>query len=103
MVCVMCDFLLCVRGHQNRRYSVTACFDGNKRVVSGSEDGHIYVWDINSSKNVVQKLPGHNGEQWTERDIGTGIGAGGQCETAKLALCGICVDSVSPLIAVFVV
>lgn len=51
------------RGHQNRRYSVTACFDGNKRVVSGSEDGNIYVWDINSSKSVVQKLPGHNGER----------------------------------------
>lgn len=45
----------------NRRYSVTACFDGNKRVVSGSEDGSIYVWDINSSKSVVQKLQGHNG------------------------------------------
>ncbi|CAN0533584.1 unnamed protein product, partial [Laminaria digitata] len=50
------------RGHVNRRYSVTACFDGNKRVVSGSEDGSIYVWDINSSKSVVQKLQGHNGE-----------------------------------------
>lgn len=50
------------RGHTNRRYSVTACFDGNKRVVSGSEDGSIYVWDINSSKSVVQKLQGHNGE-----------------------------------------
>lgn len=47
----------------NRRYSVTACFDGNKRVVSGSEDNNIYVWDINSSKSVVQKLVGHSGER----------------------------------------
>lgn len=50
------------RGHVNRRYSVTACFDGNKRVVSGSEDGSIYIWDINSSKSVVQRLQGHSGE-----------------------------------------
>ena len=50
----------------NRRYSVTACFDGNKRVVSGSEDGSIYIWDINNSKSVVQKLQGHNGE-WGEK------------------------------------
>ena len=54
----------------NRRYSVTACFDGNKRVVSGSEDNNIYVWDINSSKSVVQKLVGHSGEsRWVCRDV----------------------------------
>lgn len=55
------------RGHVNRRYSVTACFDGNKRVVSGSEDGSIYIWDINNSKSVVQKLQGHNGKRHRSR------------------------------------
>lgn len=66
-----CYVRVCVcmgRGHVNRRYSVTACFDGNKRVVSGSEDGSIYIWDINNSKSVVQKLQGHNGNE-----IGRGL------------------------------
>ena len=37
------------------------CFSTVKRkwVVSGSEDGHILIWDLNTGE-VVKKLVGHN-------------------------------------------
>mmetsp|Transcript_9432 Transcript_9432/g.23672 ORF Transcript_9432/g.23672 Transcript_9432/m.23672 type:complete len:257 (+) Transcript_9432:515-1285(+) len=50
------------RGHENRRFCIVAAFaDANPRaqaVVSGSEDGEIVVWDVQSRK-VLQKLVGH--------------------------------------------
>ena len=34
---------------------------GGKHVVSGSEDGKVYIWDL-QTRQVVQVLDGHKGE-----------------------------------------
>lgn len=47
-------------GHANKEYCLYAKFSitCGKHVVSGSEDGSVFIWDV-SKKNVVQKLEGH--------------------------------------------
>ncbi len=52
-------------GHKNERYSLSGAFGtyGDAQsafVVSGSEDGVILFWDV-GSKNVLQRLEGHQG------------------------------------------
>src|SRR4051812_709392 len=37
---------------------------GGKWIVSGSEDGKIYIWDL-QTREVVQVLEGHNGKWFT--------------------------------------
>ena len=49
------------RGHRNKRLCLSAAFvdvQQQQCVVSGSEDGKIYLWDV-QSRNVVQTLGGH--------------------------------------------
>ncbi|KAJ5169333.1 uncharacterized protein N7500_002116 [Penicillium coprophilum] len=59
------------QGHVNTKYSLSGCFGtyGPKNVnfnpplcfvVSGSEDGYIFLWDL-VSKQVLQRLDGHSG------------------------------------------
>lgn len=50
------------KGHINRTYCVFTCFSTTQghHVVSGSEDGKVYVWDV-QSREVVQVLEGHRG------------------------------------------
>jgi len=50
------------KGHQNTSKNfIRACFGPNDNmVVSGSEDGLIYMWDIETSQ-LLQRLSGHNG------------------------------------------
>ena len=53
------------RGHKNHRFCIFSAFclngaDGGKRIISGSEDGHLYVWDL-QSRAILQKLEGHHG------------------------------------------
>ena len=51
------------QGHKNSKFSITGAFGvygggGQAFVVSGSEDGALYIWDV-SSKDVLQRLEGH--------------------------------------------
>lgn len=53
------------QGHENERYSLSGAFGtygeaSSALIVSGSEDGAIFCWDVNS-KAVLQKLEGHTG------------------------------------------
>lgn len=52
------------RGHRNERFCATSTFllssTGRHRVVSGSEDSKVYIWDLQTRK-VVQTLEGHQG------------------------------------------
>lgn len=55
-------------GHVNRTYCLFTCFGfgadesgaERKAVISGSEDGKVYIWDLQSRK-VLQVLDGHRG------------------------------------------
>jgi len=43
-------------GHVNKEYKVDSCVTSNDtHIISGSEDGHIYFWDLIEAK-VVAKL-----------------------------------------------
>ncbi len=59
-------------GHQNTSKNfIRADFGSNKKfIVSGSENGHVYVWDKLSGE-IVQKLEGHSSivynATWNER------------------------------------
>ena len=48
------------RGHQNSsRHFIRAAFGPtNKKVMGGSEDGSIYIWDVNTAE-VDRVLQGH--------------------------------------------
>jgi COMPASS component SWD3 len=48
--------------HVNTSYCAFSAFSvtSGKYIVSGSEDGFIYLWNL-QSKKVVQKLSGHTG------------------------------------------
>ncbi|KAJ3353860.1 WD repeat-containing protein 5 [Kappamyces sp. JEL0680] len=48
------------KGHDNAKYCCTSTFSitGSKYIVSGSEDRHIYIWDL-QTREIVQKLAGH--------------------------------------------
>ncbi len=51
--------LVALDGHVNVHYSLRGClFKGDSTVVSGSEDGHIYMWDILGG-TLLQILEGH--------------------------------------------
>lgn len=51
------------RGHLHERYCVQAGFavhQGAAAIMSGSEDGHVYLWDL-QTKRVSLRLAGHQG------------------------------------------
>jgi WD40 repeat protein len=50
------------KGHQNTSKNfVRSCFGPNEElIVGGSEDGTIYIWDIDTG-NILQQLTGHSG------------------------------------------
>jgi len=51
-------------GHVNRTYCIPNAFVTTSRkgiyVVSGSEDGKIYLWDL-QSRQIAQVIEGHRG------------------------------------------
>lgn len=53
-------FLRIYSGHVNRKYCIASTFSvtNGKCIVSGSEDGCVYLWDL-QPKNMIQKLEGH--------------------------------------------
>ena len=52
--------LYALTGHLNKDYCVMSCFGtvNGKWVISGSEDNHLYIWNLNTCE-VVEKLIGH--------------------------------------------
>ncbi|KAL9042000.1 MAG: hypothetical protein Q9214_003919, partial [Letrouitia sp. 1 TL-2023] len=50
------------KGHTNKEFRIRSCLGLNDGVViSGSEDGRIYVWDMEGGQ-IVETLPAHNGK-----------------------------------------
>ena len=57
-----CKLLQSYRGHTNAEYRIRSCLGlGDAVVISGSEDGCIYAWDVLEGK-VIQTLQAHNGK-----------------------------------------
>lgn len=49
-------------GHKNRDYRIRSCLGlSDSVIVSGSEDGYLYGWDLLEG-TVVQKLKAHEGK-----------------------------------------
>ena len=49
-------------GHTNKDYRIRSCLAlADSVVISGSEDGHIYAWDLLEG-NILQKLKAHDGK-----------------------------------------
>lgn len=56
------NLLQCYRGHTNTDYRIRSCLGlADAAVISGSEDGCIYAWDLLEGK-VIQKLEAHDGK-----------------------------------------
>ncbi|MCJ1257664.1 hypothetical protein MMC24_005490 [Lignoscripta atroalba] len=56
------QMLQCYRGHGNKDYRIRSCLGlADAVVVSGSEDGEIYAWDLLEGK-VIDKLKAHDGK-----------------------------------------
>lgn len=50
------------RGHTNKDYRIRSCLGiADAVVISGSEDGHLYAWDLLEG-TAIQKLDAHNGK-----------------------------------------
>ncbi|KAL8923067.1 MAG: hypothetical protein Q9172_003313, partial [Xanthocarpia lactea] len=50
------------KGHVNTEYRIRSCLGlADSIVISGSEDGKIYIWDLLEGK-VVESLAAHNGK-----------------------------------------
>lgn len=50
------------KGHKNKDYRIRSCLGMvDAAVISGSEDGKIYAWDLLEG-NVIEELEGHNGK-----------------------------------------
>lgn len=48
------------RGHTNKNYRIRSCLGiGDSVVISGSEDGQLYAWDLLEGK-VIEKLEAHS-------------------------------------------
>lgn len=56
------NMLQSYRGHTNTDYRIRSCLGlADAAVISGSEDGFIYVWDLLEGK-VIEKLKAHGGK-----------------------------------------
>jgi len=50
------------KGHINTEYRIRSCLGlADAVILSGSEDGHIYVWDLLEGK-VIEKIKSHDGK-----------------------------------------
>ncbi|KAI9776616.1 MAG: WD repeat-containing protein 83 [Candelina submexicana] len=56
------NLLQSYKGHTNKDYRIRSCLGmGDAYVISGSEDGQIFVWDLLEGR-VVRKLQAHEGK-----------------------------------------
>ncbi|KAI9707713.1 MAG: hypothetical protein M1836_000675 [Candelina mexicana] len=56
------NLLQSYKGHTNKDYRIRSCLGmGDAYVISGSEDGQIFVWDLLEGR-VVKKLQAHEGK-----------------------------------------
>lgn len=56
------QMLQCYKGHQNSEYRIRSCLGmADSVVISGSEDGKLYAWDLLEGK-VIGKLQAHEGK-----------------------------------------
>lgn len=56
------NLLQSYRGHTNTDYRIRSCLGlGDAVVISGSEDGCIYAWNLLEGK-VIEKLKAHDGK-----------------------------------------
>ena len=50
------------KGHRNTEYRIRSCLGmADTMVISGSEDGQLYAWDLLEGK-VIEKLEAHDGK-----------------------------------------
>ena len=50
------------RGHTNNDYRIRSCLGmADSMVISGSEDGKLYVWDLLEGR-AIEKLSAHDGK-----------------------------------------
>lgn len=56
------QLLQCYKGHTNTDFRVRSCLGmADAVVISGSEDGQLYAWDLLEGK-VIEKLGAHEGK-----------------------------------------
>ncbi|KAL1927053.1 hypothetical protein VTP01DRAFT_5016 [Rhizomucor pusillus] len=49
------------KGHQHKQYKIDSALNNtDAHAISGSEDGHVYIWDVLDAK-LVKKLKSHDG------------------------------------------
>lgn len=81
--------LQCYRGHTNKDYRIRSCLGlGDALVISGSEDGKVYVWNLLEG-TVVEALSAHGGKvasavtSTSARREFASAGVDGRCCTSK--------------------
>lgn len=70
-------------GHTNRTYCIPANFSVNtepKCIMSGSEDGKIYIWDL-QTRQVVQVIEAHRGMYYFELRMITSFSNNVRCRS----------------------
>ena len=56
------QMLQCYKGHTNTNFRIRSCLGmADSVVISGSEDGHIYAWDLLEGK-IIDKLGAQDGK-----------------------------------------
>ncbi len=62
-----------MNGHVNKRLPITPCISDDERfVVSGSEDGHVYIWDTSETLDSGKSCNPFTGfERWAVSEEGT--------------------------------
>lgn len=74
------------QGHVNDKFAIGGCFavlDGAALIASASEDGDVVVWDV-VSKEIVERVPGHDGVCFWVDVHGETVVSAGQDHTIRL-------------------
>ncbi|RDA94191.1 hypothetical protein CP533_6571 [Ophiocordyceps camponoti-saundersi (nom. inval.)] len=74
------------QGHVNEKFAIGGCFavvDGTALIASASEDGDVVLWDV-GSKEVVERVPGHDGVCFWVDVHGETLVSAGQDNTVRL-------------------
>ncbi|PFH56102.1 hypothetical protein XA68_17064 [Ophiocordyceps unilateralis] len=74
------------QGHVNEKFAIGGCFavlDGAALIASASEDGDVVLWDV-GSKEIVERVPGHDGVCFWVDVHGETVVSAGQDNTVRL-------------------